>query len=96
MKFVLALILTLTLAVTASAGHGGFFASRNNLQAARLNAKAAQFNAKAAQLNAGNFYAPQAFIAPQRIYVPAQQQFNSGCNNGALQFNAGGCGQLYR
>ena len=94
MKYLASLIFAIALTAPAFAGHGGFFASRNNLQAARLNAKAAQFNAKAAQLNAGNFYAPQAFIAPQRIYVPAQQ-LNGGCNNGALQFNAG-CQSLYR
>lgn len=89
------LILAIALAAPAFAGHGNF-AQRQVNQAIR------------AQQRQNHHHNQQIVFVPvqqqQFRYVPAQnfaqpvyapQQFNAGCNNGALQFNAG-CQSLYR
>jgi hypothetical protein len=92
------LILALTLAVTASAGHGGFNQRQIN-QAIR---------AQQRQNNRHHNNQQIVFVPVQQqrvVYVPNQQfrqNFNDDChqNDGQLQFrqnfNGSNCGQLYR
>jgi hypothetical protein len=87
MKYLASLILTLTLAVTASAGHGiavqRVVVQRQRVFVPRQRVVVQQFAVPHVQ----QFVAPQAFVQPfysQQFIAP--QQFNSGCN----------CQQLFR
>ena len=80
MKYLASLILAITLAVTASAGHG--IAVRQQVVVQRQRVFVPRQRVVVQQ-----FAVPQAFYAPQQFVQPIySQQFNSGCN----------CQQLYR
>jgi hypothetical protein len=104
MKYLASLILALTLAVTASAGHGVVVQQVRvrpqrvvvqQVRVPRQRVVVQQFAVPHVQQFRVQQFHAQPFFAPQQFIVP--QQFNSGCHNdGVLQFNAGGCSSLFR
>jgi len=102
MKYLIALLFALALAAPASATHRQrVVVQRQQVVVQRVVVPRQQVVVQqfavphVQQFRVQQFVAPQAFYAPQQFVAPVQQ-FNSGCNNGSLQFNAGGCQQLYR
>jgi hypothetical protein len=101
MKFLIyfvALLLAVLLIVPAFAGHGHqqqIVVQRVRVQQVRVRQQRVvvqQFAVPHVQQFVAPVYSQQ-FVQPQAFYAP--QQFNAGCNQGGLQFNAG-CQSLFR
>lgn len=102
MKFALSILLLAASCVPAFATHGvSRFQARQIRQGQRAALNAALHHNKVQAVivpHVQQVVVPQAVIAQPFYGVQqfvAPQQLNS-CHNGALQFNAGGCSQLFR
>ena len=88
-------VVALVLTVPAFATHGRVVVQRQRVVVQQVRVRPQRVVVQQfVQPHVQAFYAPQAFVASQPFY--GVQQFNGGCSNGNLQFNAGGCSQLFR